>query len=84
MRSLIRLAIVAATFLALPAIVVGFGPSAGLSLAEAVVFAVLTVPASGVLAVCVARSFHRADQTIAAARRIQSGCTPPTDTGETR
>ena len=85
MRTLVRLAIVTATFLALPAAVVLFGPSAaGLSLSEAVVFALLTVPASAVIAVCVARSFHKADQTVAAARRIQSGYTPPTDTGETR
>lgn len=85
MRTLIRLAIVTATFLALPTTVVLFGSSAaGLSLAEAVVFALLTVPASAVIAVCVARSFHKADQTITAAQRIQSGHTPPADTGETR
>jgi hypothetical protein len=84
MRTLIRLTIVTAAFLTLPAAVVLFGPSAGLSLPEAVVFALLTVPASGVFAVCVAAAFHKADQTITAARRIQSGHTPPTNTGETQ
>jgi hypothetical protein len=84
MRTLTRLTIVTAAFLALPAAVVLFGPSFELSLAETVIFTILTVPASGVLTVCVAASFHRADQTITAARRIQAGHTPPTDTGETR
>lgn len=84
MRTLIRLTIVTAAFLTLPAAVVLFGPSFDLSLTETVIFTLITVPASGVIAVCVAAAFHKADQTIAAARRIQAGHTPPTNTGETQ
>lgn len=72
MTTLARLAIVAAAFSAFPAAVALLGPLFDLEPAEIVLFAVFTLPASGVIALCTANSFGRADQTIAAAERIQA------------
>lgn len=81
MTTLVRLAIVTAGFLTLPAAVILAGPRLGLAGFEAMVFAALTIPASGVVAVCIAASFHRADRAISAAKNIRLDDTEP---GETR
>ncbi len=87
MRTLIRLAIVAATCCAFPAVIVLAGQVFDLSTFKVVICALISVPASSAIAFCVANSFHRAAQTIAAATRFQAEHGRPTDhdtTGETR
>jgi len=86
MTTLARLTIVTAAFLAFPAAVVLAGPRFGYTTTETVLYALLTLPAAAVIAICVASSFHKADQTIAAAARFQAahGHQPTDTTGETR
>lgn len=79
MTNLARLATVVAGFLAFPAAVVLSGPQFDLTTTEIAVYTLFTLPASGVIALCIANSFHRADQTIAAAQSADTN-----DTGETR
>jgi hypothetical protein len=86
-RTLIRLAIVAAAFFTFPAAVFFLTPRYGDTHIAPVILTLLVIPASAVIAMCVANSFHRADQTIAAAERFQAEHGQPTDhdtTGETR
>lgn len=88
MTTLARFAIVAASFLAFPTAVVSACREFDYTTTETVVLALLTLPTSAVIAICVAASFGKTARTLAVAERIQTvhsqkpTCTDTT--GETR